>query len=45
MAESLPKVIHAERLGCTSSVRRVKAGDVKVELWELSSGSKAIDVS
>ena len=45
MAESLPKIIHAQPLGCTSSVRRVRAGDVKVELWELSGGNKAIEVS
>jgi len=45
MADSLPKVIHAKPLGCTSSVRRLKTGDVKVELWELSGGNKAIEVS
>src|SRR5262245_2465014 len=45
MADSLPGVIHAKPLGCTSSVRPVKAGDIKVEQWDLSGGSKALEVS
>ncbi|HEU5296501.1 MAG TPA: hypothetical protein VFU71_17105 [Burkholderiaceae bacterium] len=45
MAQSLPSVVHVKPLGCTSSVMRVKSGDVKVELWTLAGGNKALEVS
>jgi len=45
MADSLPTVIHARPLGCTSSVTRIKARDVKVEQWQLAGGNQALEVS